>query len=123
MLSDLNKKEHRTFNERKKPMVGYRTYECSGTGSIGSVNLWASRIQIRTGNYLYGVIPSSPSKEKFDVFDFFLTDINVPTISNKQKKPDFFVGILTLSEEKSRIRIHSVPVVRVLGSGSVSNGL
>jgi hypothetical protein len=50
----------------------------------------------------------------------------VPSVSNKQKtwggeKLPFFVGILTVTEEKSRIRIRN-PVVRIRGSGSKPHG-
>jgi hypothetical protein len=50
---------------------------------------------------------------------FLKTDVNVPTVSNKQK---IFVGILKATEEKSRIQIRN-PVVRIRGSGSVSKRL
>jgi hypothetical protein len=53
------------------------------------------------------------------------SDVNVPKVSNKQKKLKkkklFFVNILKASKENTniRIRIHN-PEVRIRGSGSVS---
>ncbi len=49
--------------------------------------------------------------------------VNVPKVSNKQKKQKlFFVIILKDSEEKANIRILiRNPEVRIRGSGSVSN--
>jgi hypothetical protein len=55
----------------------------------------------------------------------FQTNVNVPTLSNKQKNLGenkiFFVGMLNATEEESRIRIRICnPVVRIRGLGSVS---
>jgi hypothetical protein len=52
------------------------------------------------------------------------TDVNVPSKSNTQKKLKnlFFVGILSATDEKSRIRTRNrsrKPVVRIRGSRSV----
>ncbi len=46
------------------------------------------------------------------------TDVNVPSESNKQNNLEdnlLFVGILKVTEEKSRIRIRN-PVIRIRGS-------
>ncbi len=58
------------------------------------------------------------------LFDFLSmkTDVNVPSKNNKQKNFEkenlFFVGILSATDEKSRVRIRK-SAVRTLGSGSV----
>ncbi len=56
-----------------------------------------------------------------DFFGLFKTDVHVPSKCNKQKtleKNLVFVGILSATDEKSRIRIR-MSVVRIHGWGSV----
>ncbi len=48
------------------------------------------------------------------------TDVNVPTVRNKQKKEHSFAGILKFSEEKKQEPdpgVGSGPVIKLYGSG------
>ncbi len=99
--------------------------QCCGSGSVGYVCFWASRIRIR--HYFVRILINKQKKEgkKLDlyllfcnIFFYFLplkTDVrvNVPSPRNKRKlweKNLFFIGRLSATNLKSRI----------CGSGSVS---
>jgi hypothetical protein len=118
---------------RQKKFSFYTTH-CSALCSV-SVCFWAFWIWIR--EYFVRILPSiSKTINKNLVFccsvtallgDFLSlkTDVNVPTESNKQNKLEknlFFVSILEVTDEKSRIRswiwIRKSNVL-IRGSGSV----
>jgi kynureninase len=65
-----------------------------------------------------------PTAEKLRFNGPLKTDVDVPTVRNKQKaleKNEFFVGILKASGEKRRMRIRSpMEMERIRGSGSIS---
>jgi len=84
--------------------------------SSGSVSFSASRIRIRLPENRIRILPSSSKTGKktpyfycFDHFYDFLSfkNVNVPSKDNKQKiiKIYFFVAVLKVTDEKSRIRI------------------
>jgi hypothetical protein len=96
-----------------KKKVG--TNQCCESGSVGSICFWASWIRIRIlQSEVWIRIRILLLSSKND------NDINVP--SNKQKtlyKNLFFVGVLKVSDENSRIRIHySEAWIRGSGCGS-----
>ncbi len=108
--------------------------QCSGSRSgsesgSGSTCFWASRIRIHLSEIWIRIrIPLSScknSKKNLDsyycatLFDFLSLEnyVNVPLNSNMQKKMFkqklFFIGILKVNDEKSRIRIQDPdPLVR-----------
>ncbi len=108
--------------------------QCYGSGSVGSVCFWASWIRIR--HYFVRIqiciririLPSTSKKlRKTLISPFFVTsywllslktDVNVPSKNIKQKT--LKENLLSVTEEKSRLRIRK-SVVRIRGSGSVSN--
>jgi hypothetical protein len=100
----------------------------AGSGSTGSICFWASRIRIHSSVVWIRIrlwpririllSASKNSKKNLDTYCFvtsfglfiFENDVNVPSKSNKQKnilQNLFFVGILKVSDENSRIRIHT----------------
>ncbi len=92
---------------------------CSRSGSVGFVSFWTSWIRVR--NYLYrsgsgfgsgscsGSFHQQAKKLRKILNSAVLwllswkTDINVLPLRNNQKT--YFVGIMTVTDEKSRIRI------------------
>jgi hypothetical protein len=114
--------------------------QCSGSES-GSTCFWASRIRIHLSEVWIRIrilLSSCKNRKKnldsyyfVTLFDFLSLEnyVNVPSNSNKQKKclnkNCFCLGILKVSDEKSRIRIR----IRIRienpnrGSGSESGSI
>ncbi len=87
-------------------------HQCSG-----SIYFWASRIRIHLSEVRIRILPSTSENSKKIFISFVLwllyyflslkIGVFVPTKSNKQNKLEkiIFVGILKVTDEKSRIRI------------------